>query len=68
MDMKAKNSITDRVQFIGNVTVDDEAWINGGNEQGQSEGRAPEQAVPAAYVGPERRRRTQHTPALARSA
>jgi hypothetical protein len=69
MDFKAKNSITDRVQFTGRTIVNDEAWINGTHEQGQSEGHDPEQAVPVSYVGPERRqRRAQHTPALSRSA
>ena len=69
MDFKAKNSITDRVQFTGQTLVDDQAWINGAHELEHSEGLRPEQAVPVRYVGPDRRqRRAQHTPALSRSA
>jgi hypothetical protein len=56
MDLKAKNSITDRVQYTGQV-VNDQDWVRNGYEAGQSEGIESVQNAPANYQGPERRQR-----------
>lgn len=56
MDLKAKNSITDRVQYTGRI-VNDQDWIRDGEAAVQSEGNKPVQMAPANYQGPERRQR-----------
>jgi hypothetical protein len=66
MDLKAKNSITDRVQFTGKLSMSDQDWVRGGYEaeqdRAQSEGSEParsatSQQAPVQYMGPERRQR-----------
>jgi hypothetical protein len=57
MDIRAKNSITDRVQFTG-IVIEEEQWEREGNE--------PEENAPVTYLGPERRTRRE-TQDMARS-
>ncbi|HEX7928941.1 MAG TPA: hypothetical protein VF678_15200 [bacterium] len=56
MDLKAKNSITDRVQYTGRI-VNDQDWIRDGEAAVQSEGTQPAHKTPANYQGPDRRQR-----------
>lgn len=52
MDLKAKNSITDRVQFTG-IVISDEEWEREGSEPEPE----PQSQSPVSYMGPERRKR-----------
>jgi hypothetical protein len=71
MDIRAKNSITDRVQFTGKILMDDQAWVRDGFDNvkpaAQPEGSEPGHQSPVTYMGPERRERRDRQE-LARSA
>ena len=56
MDLKAKNSITDRVQYTGRI-INDQDWVRDGEAAVQSEGNTPVKQVSGNYQGPDRRQR-----------